>query len=418
MEQITEETNPLGTIIFDTSSGISLEEQKEILAGINSLTGENRLPPNSTEIAANKKGYLFPLFVNAGAFVLLILGIALLSFIHVKDEREIRESAATLGHTERILIQEIRVETERLVREKESQIDDVLSKLSSVNAEYKELLFSVENLSEAQKQRAAALLVLQGEYQQSLSLLQNEKAQILEDSRQKEAVLRTQAEERARELSSKIEQGQTSLGEAAEELRRLGSEQDRVNRAENQMSGFYTTVNNQISSGRLEEAAATLEAMKEFLAAPSLQGSRSMDARRQTHMTAIAMMERAIIASKSGGLLSELTAEKAALEQRNANLERDLAAFSSQGSDQVRIISEYVSAIQELEAANVDQIQALNRQNSEIDALRTEINRREQQAAELNSNINTLQTQNAELQSQKDDLQRRMEAAIRAFTGE
>jgi chromosome segregation ATPase len=428
------------TIVFDTTSGISLEEQEEILAGINAMAVGSRLVPEAEELktAAKKKGYIFPLAVNITAVVLLGLGFLLLSLFHNSGEQQIRESRAVLGLTERMLIQEIRQETSRLIGEKEIEINNILSMLSAVDTEYRVLYESVETLTEAQRERAAYLLMMHEEYQRTLSLLQDERAMILEDARLREANLRAHAEERASELSLRIEQSQASLSLAMEELRLLGSEQERANRAESQMGGFFTTANNHISAGRLGEASATLTAMREFLDAPSLQGLRIFEARKQTHLAVIGFMESAIAASvngASGGAeeqFAELAARNAVLEQRNTNLERDIAAFSSQGSDQVRIIAEYAAAIRGLEDTHADQQQAhraeitqrelqlsnerethrteMTRRDSEIGALRTEMTQREQQVAELNRNLTAARTENEEIMRQNDELQRQIEA--------
>ncbi len=121
--QLTDET---GEIVLDASSGISLEEQQEILAGINAMSASNRLSPEITVMEAKKKGFLFPLFVNIGAFVLLVSAFFLLAYFNFNDEQEMRESSSTLGLTELMLIQQIRQDTERQIREKENQINEVL----------------------------------------------------------------------------------------------------------------------------------------------------------------------------------------------------------------------------------------------------------------------------------------------------
>jgi chromosome segregation ATPase len=411
--------DPAGTIVFDTSSGISLEEQQEILAGINAmaagnkLTSESLLSAEAAETKAKKKGYLFPLFVNIGAFVLIVAAFALLNFFNNSNEQEIRESRAVLGLTERMLIQEIRQETERKISEKEAQINDVSLKLKAVDTEYKNLQASVENMTAAQKQRAASLLVLHDEYQRTLLGLNDEKAWILEDSRQREEELRAQAEERAVALSSQMEQSRQELDAAMDELRSLGTEQERANRAERQMNGFYASLDSQIGNGRLDEAADTIKSMREFLNAPSLRGIRIFEARKQTHLAAIDVMEK-VLASSSDAAAIQDTAQEEALEEmkaRNTALERMLAAFTAEGADQNRIITEYAAALSELETSNASQQDALNKQDSEIQNLRTEIAQREQRVTELTGSM-------AVLQAQYDDLQRRMEAAIRAFTGE
>jgi len=414
--QLSDET---GAIVFDTTSGISIEEQQEILAGINAMASGsmlhagNVLPLEATVTKAKKKGFLFPLFVNIGALVLLVSAFVLLAFLDRNDEQEMRESSSTLGLTELMLIQQLRQDTDSQIREKENQINEVLLKLQSIDAEYKSLQMSVEDMTAAQKQRAASLLILQEEYQRTLLGLNEEKAGILEDSRQREADLRAQAEERAKAFSSRREPELPELDVAMEELKKLGTEQERVNRAEREMSGFYVLLNSQIESGRLAEARDTIKSMKEFLNAPSLVGVRVFDTRKQTYLAAIAALEK-VTASYDGGDVIKITALEetiAELEAQNTALERSLAAFTTAGADQNKIITEYSTALRRLESSNAEQKDTLNRKDSEIQLLRAEIAQREQRVSELNSSI-------AALQTQYDDLQHRMEAAIKAFYGE
>jgi hypothetical protein len=408
--QLKDET---GAIVFDTASGISLEEQQEILAGINAMAVGSRLAPEITVTEAKKKGFLFPLFVNIGALVLLVSAFFLLAYLNFNDEQEMRESSSTLGLTELMLIQQIRQDTDRQIREKENQINEVLLKLQSVDAEYKSLQMSVEDLTAAQKQRAASLLILQEEYRRTLLGLNEEKAVILEDSRQREADLRAQAEERAKAFSSLAETDSSEFDVAMEELKRLGTEQERVNRAEREMSGFYTLLNSQLESGRLVEARDTIKSMKEFLNAPSLLGVRVFEARKQNYLAVIDALEMMTASYEGGDVIQIKTLEEtiAELEAQNTALERSLSAFTAAGADQNKIIAEYSSALSRLESTNAEQKDTLNKKDSEIQLLRTEISQREQRVSELNSSI-------AALQAQYDDLQHRMEAAIKAFYGE
>ena len=479
MSDLQQLSDPAADVVFDTSSGISLEEQQEILAGINAMSGGSRLVPEAAVINAKKKGFLFPMFVNICALVFLALGFLLLFRFQGQEEQGIHENSASLGLTERKMIQEIRKETSRLISEKEKEISNIRSKLSAADAEQRELQSSVESLTEEQKARVAALLVLQEEYRHTLSGLQDEKAMIIEDSMQKEANLRSLAEEKAKALSSEVEQSQASLGAAMEELRQLGREQERAGRMEDQMSGFYRTVNNQIGSGRLEEASGTLASMKVFLASPSFQGSGSLETRKQTHLAAITAMDKVIAeglilkeeAGRNGGAVqvqaqaqvapaqdqgevlsvmearyAALDARYAVLEQKAADQEKALNALSSQGSDQGKLIAGYVAEISSLNIRNLNQQETLNRRDSEIVGLREENITREQQITALNTNVAALRAQvqtaannaeeseaalarqrreNAALVSEKEELQRqyealqrRMDAAVRAFTGE
>ena len=402
------------TIVFDTNSGISLEEQQELLENINAMAVGSRIVTEAPVTKAAKKDFSFPLLVNVGALLVLGLGSLGLSFFYKHDEQIIRESSSFLGVTERVLIQEIRRETTRLINEKEKQINDILSKLFAADEEYRLLESSVEILTEAQRERAAMLLAMQEEYRSTLFYLEEEKARILEDSRMREAVLRAQAEAKVKELSSIVEQSETSLSAAMEELKQLETEQERLARIENQMRGFYRTLDDLVAGDRMLEASRTLAAMKDFLGTPMIQAMQQFQTRRQVHLSAISAWERLISAGSgavNGESSEELKSQNAALLQRTASLERDLAAFNSQGSEQTRIISEYVDAINELEIVNMEQQQALNRQDSEIQNLMTEVLEKDEQVSGLNNDL-------AVLRSQYNELQRRTDAALRAFNEE
>ena len=465
-----EYTGPLADpsgIVFDSSSGISLEEQQEILAGINAMTAGNRLASGAPAAEAKKRGFLFPLLVNIGAVVLLVLGFVGLSHFHVQEEQNIRESSVTLGLTERALIQEIRLETSRMIREKENEINSILAMLAAADAEYRILQGSLGMLTAAQQQRVAALSQMQDNYRQTLSTLHEERARIIEDSRMRETALRAQAEERARELAAQVEQGEVYLTAAMQELRQLAAGQERAARAESQMSAYYAAANSHISEGRLEEAAATLGTMREFLDAPSLRGIPAVEARRQSHLAAITALEGAVAGSRrlteavtlleGGGavqvpvaapppeaqddpaLVQALT-DLAALNVRNAALEQQLETqtqmLTATGTEQTRIIAEHASAIaglqtenQRLNAANTTQQQTLDLRAGEIQTLTAEntglqnqvqatVARAQQSEAALEEQARqyaVLNQQKNELQNQFDELQQRLEAALRLF---
>ncbi|MCL2381080.1 MAG: hypothetical protein FWC64_05740 [Treponema sp.] len=424
MENNRQLTDPSGTIVFDSSSGISLEEQQEILDGINAMTGTNRLVSEATVIKAKRRGFLFPVLVNVAAVVLLAAGFVLLSHFHVQEEQGIREGSVALGVTERALIHEIRQETSRLIREKEDEINSILQMLFAADSEYRLLQDSLEVLTESQQARAAALLQMQEDYRHTLSGLHEERARILEDSRLREAVFRAQAEDRARELTA-----------AMEELQQLSAEHERVARAESQMSVYFASANSFINEGRLDEASAVLGTMREFLAAPSLQGIRAMETRRQTHLAAIGALEMAVAEAlrlTDDALvhaLTEMQTRYAALEQQLEAQEQVIAAAGASGTEQTRIIAEHASAISELQVANASRDQVISQRESEIQTLRTENTglqaqvqttaaRAQQSEAELENQrtqYTALSQRTNELQNRYDELQQRLEAALALF---
>jgi len=361
-----------GTIIFDTSSGISMEEQQEILAGINAVSMRSGLDSGVQETGAKKNGLIFPLIVNIGALVFLAAGFLLLSIFQSNDEQEIRNSSASLGLTERMMILEIRQETDKKIHEKDSQINDIRSNLSDAESEYLELQRSVDSLTETQKNRAAFLLARREEYSDSLTDLKRERTRILEDSRFIEATLRNQSDEMAFS-SSRSHARRTSLDNASlnaeiEELRQLGSKQERLNMAESQMNSLYMMDNDHIYQGQLDEASDTLQLMKEFLDSPVFQGTYAYEMRRKTHLTAISGLEEAVNRLKSGpayhGQVHDdtLRQRNAALEQRMQDLEKELAASNEIGAEQRRIITRHERTI----TSQSGEIRSLETRNSQL----------------------------------------------------
>jgi chromosome segregation ATPase len=113
-------TNNESGIVFDAKSGISEEEQREILAKINGIAEKNRLSiSEGTEgknkdlsFKAKKSGAGFPVIVNIIAFAALAGGMVLLSSMQGKTDAQIRTGAKVYSSVERALIEKIRMETQ------------------------------------------------------------------------------------------------------------------------------------------------------------------------------------------------------------------------------------------------------------------------------------------------------------------
>jgi len=106
-------------IVFDAKSGISEEEQREILAKINNITEKNRLSlsegegkSKKTRFKAKKSGGRFPAIVNIIAFAALAGGLAILISTQGKTDARIRTGTKVYNIAERALIEEIRRETQ------------------------------------------------------------------------------------------------------------------------------------------------------------------------------------------------------------------------------------------------------------------------------------------------------------------
>lgn len=97
------------TITLDTTSGFSLDEQQQIIDEINSLKVEKGIIPNENaqKDEAKKRGFFFPLLVNAAALVLLAGGLLVLYLVQSKNVEEIRGGSGVSGLTEQRLIDEL-----------------------------------------------------------------------------------------------------------------------------------------------------------------------------------------------------------------------------------------------------------------------------------------------------------------------
>ena len=107
-------------IVFDSKSGISVEEQKEILSKINGIAEKNRraLSENSDvksgdkqKIKAKKNAAVFPMIVNMAAIAILAGGGYFLVSFNGKKDAQIKTGTAVYNHMERALIEEIRRDT-------------------------------------------------------------------------------------------------------------------------------------------------------------------------------------------------------------------------------------------------------------------------------------------------------------------
>ncbi|MDR1586744.1 MAG: hypothetical protein LBS57_04745 [Treponema sp.] len=402
-------------IAFDANSGISEEEQREILAAINRIAEKNRRSLSAGAAAAGKgqrfrakkKGGLFPILVNAAAVVFLAGGFFLLSSLHGREEISVREGNRVYNSAERALIEEIRRETSTKIEAKENEISQISSQLEGIDAELRELYSSNEELTVEQKAAEENLRRLQEEYRSSLAALQDERSRILEASRARETVLQAQLEERTREFAAAAEQSRAALSSAQSELEKLGSEQEKAALVESQLAAYFAAVNDQIRGGRFAEASDTLKTMHTFLNTPAFSGLRSIQTRKDLYARAITsiegIVEEALRLEAGGGLpsedaeksLAELQEKNAQLEETVAGLNRTVAAFSSQGSDLGRRLGELEESAAALRSLNAALEQGAAEKDSAISALQSQNAGLTQTAAANEAAIEELRTQNA-----------------------
>ena len=324
-----------GQIVFDTESGFSMEEQQEILDRINSLSLEKSMVPegNVLKSEAKKRGILFPLLLNIAALLFLAGGFVLLWFFFSSTDHDIRTSDVVLSLDDQRLLREIRLETNRLLNEKESQINIILLNLEDIEIEYRQLEMSVETLSDEQRARAEYLLNLQDEYNVTLTQLRTEQTEIIEHARQREMQLRAEAESRVRTLTLELEQSGVELSAAMEEMARLSSLQERASVAETQNIALQY---------RIDELTQRITAFNpggeeyERIVSPLRTEANTLRGELQLTETARTASETARTVLQ--GQVLSLTADRDRLQQELADLRADIRVIL--GGDQTQNLQE------------------------------------------------------------------------------
>jgi chromosome segregation ATPase len=392
-------------IVFDKSCGISVEEQRDILSRINGIAEKNRrsLSEGSkagiTRFKAKKSGSLFPALVNITAVLILAGGAFLLFYFNKKNDITIREGDKTYSSAEHALIVEIRKDTAFQIESKEKEIASIQSKLDDVDNRLKLLLSGNAELTREQLDAREELLSLQNAYRLELASSYQEMAQILEDSRFREARLRAQFEESA------AVQRQTSeeLNSALSEIERIGKEQDRAAAIDSYIAGSLKLIHGYINKNQISEAAVAARDLYEFLETGAFQSIRTYAARKEMYLQAVSTIELMIkdALASSSGVLDSITLDE--LNARNAGLEQ--------------VIKDTQITLDSLNAGNSKQTARLTELESSLDLLRNEKSTLESGISERNRTINSLQSERAERDRTISSLQSERTERDRTISG-
>jgi len=391
-------------IVFDAGCGISEEEQREIFAQINGIAEKNRLSLSiatdggagkgrkKKRFKAKKSGGLFPVLVNAAAIAALAGGFLALYIFQGKTDAQVREGARVYNSAERALIEEIRKETSSRLEAKENEISQIASKLEGVDAELRNLHSSNQELTVEQRAAEEQLKATQEEYRALLAGLQNERSRILEEARAREASLQAQLESRTRELALVSEQSAAAIDIARGELDRLAREQAQAATVEAQMGALFANLSSAINENNLDEASTIIRSMRGFLNTPAFQGLRSIQARKELYAQAINSFDtmidelrRSQAALATGVLSLDRSAEAtfAELQERTAQLERDLAERNRRITEMERTLQASTSA-RDSAVQNVATLERrLETQQTQNGTLQTDLNRVNQRVQAL-----------------------------------
>ncbi|MCL2209326.1 MAG: hypothetical protein FWC19_03845 [Treponema sp.] len=327
-------------ILLDEQTGISIEEQKEILSRINGITEKNRSSLSNNgkpRLKAKKRGILFPLAVNIASVLILCAGVFFIIWFNRQTDEQNRTGTAVYNLTERALIEEIRRDTSEKIAAKEREIKLIASRLEEADAQLdafiKEFISSGGNLSAEQLAVQENLLALRISIRSELAVLQDERAGILEESRAKEAYLRAQIEERSREFAPQ---------------RKTPGEQDAAGAELARLSG-------------LQEKIDSLEALIAHIQINGADQSAGLQTRNIQLENTIADMQKEIDALSEGN---------ESQSRRFSELDESVRTLRSERNSLSQTVTTRDNRIRELESQNTSQSQEISNLRNQLDIIR------------------------------------------------
>lgn len=350
---ILDEANVIPAASGKSDNIISSEEQQEIVKEIDRLTGQSRInvTPDLFKISAAKTGMLFPLLVNVAAVAILAGGIfATKYYFEVKDQ-EMLIASAEQQSAEGNLIKEIKKETEQKLAEKESEIrsiqesmDKIESEKASLEQDMNSKISEKEAQLQAEMQAALAAerekLRSQGmsasqideqiarlelektslfdqqiaaykeearlekiQLEDSLNQLQNEYNSKLTNINEERSRIEAEAKSREDELNARMEarttQLETEKTQARQELQKLTESKEREGLVENQIIGFYKTIESRLKAGEMDAASRELKNLENYLYDDSVVGLEGLSKRREIDLFVIDSLSKLIDATKT-----------------------------------------------------------------------------------------------------------------------
>ncbi|HTP60005.1 MAG TPA: hypothetical protein VMM82_13870 [Spirochaetia bacterium] len=309
---------------FDAESGISKEDQKDILKHIEDVVTQNKIAakPEDFVVRAAKRGILFPALVIAAAALALVVGGAAFYFLFQRGETQIVRGTVGTITAEGQLIQAVRQEANARLQEKNQEISSIQGRLADIDKQRQELQTNMdakvsereqqlrgqmtaalaaeksrleaEGLSrqavaarmqtleqqrttqlerqvvayrkEVDAQRALAeknLTTLQQDYQANLARANTERQQVMADAQKRETELKGQFSQKTQTLES-------AKARAEQQLAAMSAQREKEDLAISQLSGLYTVVRDGISQHQYDAALTGLKSLRDFVSKPEI----------------------------------------------------------------------------------------------------------------------------------------------------
>jgi hypothetical protein len=320
---------------FDAESGISPEDQKDILKAIEEVATQNKIvaTPEDFVVRAAKRGVLFPVLVIAACAAGLAAGAAGFYFLFQQGQTNIVRGTLGTITAEGQLIQAVRQEANSKIQEKDQEIGSIQVRLADIDKQRQDLQSNMDvrvqqkeadlraqmaaaldaekarlqkqgltqqaiaqRLQEAEKQRAADLArqldayrksqdeqrlleeknlrTLQDNFQSNLARANAEKQAAMEDALKREQALKGQFTQKTQTL-------ETAAAQAQAQLAAIAAQREKEDLVISQLTGLYGVVRDQINQHVYDKALGNLSSLRDFVNRPEVASLPALAKRRE-----------------------------------------------------------------------------------------------------------------------------------------
>jgi hypothetical protein len=309
---------------LEAESGISREDQQEILKEIEQVAAQNRIAttPEDFVVKALKRGVLFPSVVIAAALAGLAAGAVLFYVLFQRGESQIIRGSVGTITAEGQLIEAVRRDADAKIQEKNLEINSIQNRLQDIdkqrqdlqsnmdtrvaekaqalkaemdaaiqtereklikegltqksidqrlqqlqtekNAQLQKELEAFRKTAEAERLQAEKnLKTLQQNFTDSLAKANAERAQAIADGKDREAALRGQ-------LTAKTQALESATAKAQQALNALTLQRQQEDLVTGQLLGLYAVAQQAISQQSYDKALSSLRSLKAFVEKPDV----------------------------------------------------------------------------------------------------------------------------------------------------
>ncbi|RPJ08457.1 MAG: hypothetical protein EHM28_04235 [Spirochaetaceae bacterium] len=327
------------------SSGISPEDQREIIKSIDSMVaqGKTKVTPDLFRIKANKSGITFPFIINIAAIILLAGFTLILYFLFQMEESGIASGGSAESQAlQREIIEQMKqkaAEDLARINQEKSQIQGDLAnvnakltdlqnnidleierkgqelrdKLNADLAAERERISSQAGLSQAEKDRELSRLSndLTAKYNAEIEstrleaekAMETERANLLAQQRSYNDRLKDAEDRlasREEELALQIQEKEEEARAAQARIQELSQQRERFMLVNDQITGFYKQVQTDLRNANYVSAQSKLSELKSYLSSPQVLGVPEIARRYDVEMFVIQSLGELVVSHQRG----------------------------------------------------------------------------------------------------------------------